>query len=280
VWLSDDPHGPGSQFLSPAGIHLYPVLVRGVGSPGVFAWARDTREMSLVPGFVTPPLASGNDIARQRANAAAAAASGGFGFTDSRDIAVAVHTAVEDAANSYVLGFYPPEQALDNRFHALTVKVGNRGAARGRTLEMSYRPGYFAARAGAPAFMPTSVDSALRNPLDATGIGITALPGFSDGKPQVTLTVDLRDIHFDLRNNRHEAMLTLSFAEDSTRQIQTERFKLSFTDAEYATALEQGLTGTRILTQRSAVRIVARDEATGVAGSVRVLALEDQASGK
>ena len=115
------------------------------------------------------------------------------------------------------------------------------------------------------------MDAVLRNPLDATTIGITALPGFNDGKYQVTVSVDLRDVHFEMQDNRHVAMLALSFAEDSTRQIQTDTLKLSFTDAEYAAALARGLTGTKVLEPKSAMRIVARDTVTGATGSLRVV---------
>ncbi len=264
IWLSDNPHGPGTQFLAPANIHLYSVLTRGVSSPGVNAWMRDTREMGATPGFMPLALPMGNDIARQRANSAIAAATGGAGFLDSRDISVAVQRAVEDASSTYTLGFYPDADALDNKFHALTVKLDKK-------LEVRYRPGYFAAANARPASAPTSVDSVLSNPLDTTAIGLTAAPAFANGNYQVTLTVDLHDVHFDIEDNRHVAMLTLSFATDTPRQIETEQLRLNFTDAEFAVARENGLTGTRTFHQKSPVRIVARDAATGVAGSIRVI---------
>jgi VWFA-related protein len=268
IWLSDNPHGPGTQFLAPADIHLYSVLTRGVGSPGVNAWMRDTREKGGMPGFTPIALPMGDDIGRQRANSEIAAATGGAGFTDSRDISLAVQRAIEDATSSYTLGFYPDGDSLDNKFHALTVKLDKK---RGRTLEVRYRPGYFAAANVHPSSAPASLDAVLANPLDATAIGLTALPGSSNGNYQVTLTVDLHDVHFETQDNRHAAMLSLSFATDTPRQIETEQLKLSFTDAEFAVARENGLIGTRTFPQKSPVRIIARDAATGIAGSIRVV---------
>ena len=264
IWLSDNPHGPGTQFLAPANIHLYSVLTRGVSASGVNAWMRDTRRMGAMPGFAPVALPMGDDIARQRANNAIAAATGGAGFTDSLDISLAVQRATEDAASSYTLGFYPDSDSLDNKFHTLVVRLN-------RKLEIRYRPGYFASAKPLPASSPASLDSVLANPLDATSIDLTALPGSSDGNYQVTVTVDLHDVHFDLQDNRHVAMLTLSFATDTPRQIVTGTFKLAFTDVEFAVARENGLVGTRTFKEKSPVRIIARDGATGIAGSIRVI---------
>jgi len=95
VWLSDTPGNPGGQFLRAADIHLYPVLVRGVGSSGVNGWLRDIKEMGPAGAMAPPPMALGNDLARQHANAAVGAAGGGVGFMDSRDISTAVRTGAQ-----------------------------------------------------------------------------------------------------------------------------------------------------------------------------------------
>ena len=54
VWLSDSPGGSGSQYLPAANIHLYPVLARGVGSSGVFAWMRTSAKWEKVPPHRLP----------------------------------------------------------------------------------------------------------------------------------------------------------------------------------------------------------------------------------
>jgi VWFA-related protein len=162
VWISDAPGlvgvpGKGkkheievSRFLAEANIHLYPVLARAVGPSGVAAWLKESRTAGPGP---PPPIAPGDEMDREKANAALAAANGGVAFLDSRDISLAVKTAIEDSDDGYVLGFHPKEERLDNKFHALAVTVNKNGAERGKTLEIRYRPGYFAAKmqlAGAP----------------------------------------------------------------------------------------------------------------------------------
>jgi hypothetical protein len=268
VWLSDTPVGSGSPLLTMANIHLYPVIVRGVGSSGVFAWMRELKQAGL--NNRPTPMAAGNEIAAHRANAMAAAAAGGVGFDDSEDLATAVHTAVEDATNTYILGFYPGEESLDNKFHPLTVKVGNKGVARGRTLEIRARTGYLASRVGPRAPAPASIENVLSNPLDATAVGVTAMPGSADGKYQVDVTVDLHDVYFTTENGRHVATVALSFADNNSHQIETATFRLNYTDTEFAFALEHGLKVSKAFTQPGVLRFVARDVTTGSAGSLWV----------
>ena len=275
VWLSDTPGAQGSQFLWAANIHLYPVLTRGVGSSGVVAWMRDTREMGRAAAFAPPALPPGNEIEVQHANAALAAANGAAAFTDSRDISFAVRTALEDAGSSYVLGFYPSEETLDNRFHAITVSVGRHGTVRGNKLDISYRHGYFASIIAPPAAPVTSLNDLLRNPLDGSAIGLTATARSANGKYEINVTVDLKDIHFETKNNRHDAALALSFADDASRQVRTATVKLSYSDDEFTTALEGGLPLSMAFEEKSAVRIVAQDSATGLAGSLRVAPATD-----
>lgn len=94
-------------------------------------------------------------------------------FKDSRDISFATQTALEDARNACILGFDPADETLENKFHALAVNLRNKAVAHGGSFEIRYRPGYFAARAGGLF--------ALWNPLDAAGVVITAVPGFTAG---------------------------------------------------------------------------------------------------
>lgn len=271
VWVSDTPGWAGAQFLAAANIHLYPVLARGVGTSGVTAWLRDAREAGGLGPRV--PIAPGTEMERQRSNSALAAANGSAAFSDSRDITAAVHRAVEDAASTYVLGFYPAENSLDNRFHALTVIVNR---AQGKTLEARYRPGYLATRAAPRAPAAASMDEVLQNPLDATAIGITAAGRFRDGTYEVEATVDLRDVHFTMQGNQHAATLSLSFADSASHPIETGSLQLHYTDSEFAAALARGLKVSRRFGQAATVRFAAQDAATRLAGSLWIAAPEKQ----
>jgi VWFA-related protein len=273
IWISDTPVGPGSQALVAAGIHVYPVVARGVGSSGVVAWLRDSRETGFASAMTAMP--PGTEIAKQRAIAQIAGASGGEGFMDSVDLGVAVRTATEDARSAYVLGFYPAEETLDHTFHTLTVNVTG-SAARHKSLTLHYRPGYLATPENAPAFHAMSVESVLRDPLDPTAIGVTAVPGMADGKYSIAVTVDLHDVSFAAENGRHTATVDVSYADEGSRLLDTHTYRLTFTDVEFASALERGLMVNKNFDQKAPVRVIARDAHTGMAGSVRVALSEDK----
>jgi hypothetical protein len=259
IWFSDLPTAPMAPLMTMANIHLYPVFVRGVGTSGVVAWLSGGSQ----GGTATMP--GGNEIVNQRDNRTVAAATGGVSFNDSLDLATAIHTAVEDAANTYLLGFYPAEETLDNKFHALTVKVKGKGT---HPFEIRARTGYFASRQGTRAPALASVAAVLNNPLDATALGVTAHPIATDGKYRIEFIVDLQDVYFTMENGRHVGALAFSFADAGSHEAETSTYHLSFNDAEFAVALKTGLKVTRALEKPATLRFVARDVTTGSVGSL------------
>jgi VWFA-related protein len=297
VWVSDTPGRAGSELLGAANIHLYPVLARSVGTSGVVGWMRDTREAlqaGLPSGTATPPMASGNEIDRQHANAALAAASGGVAFMDSRDISTAVRTAIEDAGNTYVLGFYPAEETLDNRFHVLTVEVAKRVAVRDRTLDIRYRPGYFAARTAPPARAPENTapanDSAvanaakdrptlnqlLQNPPGTSALYFTAEPSPDPERPdalRIKVHVDAHDLAQEREHDMQSLGVDISFHVEGSGKVMTKTLKFQIPDSQLSSFLEKGIdtvesidpTGTA-----SALSVVVQDRVAGTAGSVIV----------
>ena len=95
---------------------------------------------------------------------------------DSRDISLVVCTPLEDAGSAYVVGFYPAEKTLDDKFHVITVNVGTRERRIGRFCKSTTGPGI----SPAPSrhrWPKASLDGLLRNPLDGSAIGITAVIG-------------------------------------------------------------------------------------------------------
>jgi VWFA-related protein len=132
VWLMDEPQVPPAVMvmLQQANVALYPVLVRGVGQSGVLS------KSGRLAGF--------SELQRQHRARALASATGGEAFFDSMDLPFALRAAEEDQQASYILGFYPTEQAMDGRYHAITVKFKN--SKREKLLVTSYRPGYLAAK--------------------------------------------------------------------------------------------------------------------------------------
>jgi VWFA-related protein len=287
VWLSDTPGMAGVQLLAPANIHLYPVLSRGVGSSGVVAWMRDMKEQGTAGINGPPGMAGGTEMDRERANAALAAASGSIGFTDSRDISTAVRTAGEDARTSYVLGFYLDEETLDNKFHALAVTVAANGAARGKTIDVRYRPGYLAARAAPlahsqsdavtrnrPAKIAPTLNELLNSPLDIDQVEITADAAPDPERPnsfQIKVKIDPRDLGLAHENARRSGTIDVSFS--VAGKVITRTQKVDIPDDEFDAFRENGIETTESIETAGGpqtVRVVVQDRTTGAAGSVTV----------
>lgn len=279
VWLSDTPGMAGVQLLAPANIHLYPVLSRGVGSSGVVAWMRDMKEAGAAGAYAPPAIAGGTEMDRDRANAALAAASGGIGFTDSRDIPAAVRAAAEDARNRYVLGFYLDEDSLDNKFHALAVTVAAKGAARGKTIDVRYRPGYLAARSDAvtrnrPAKAAPALNDLLNNPLDIDQVQISADAAADPQRPNaflIKVKIDPRDLGLAHENAKRSGIIDVSFS--VAGKVITRTQKVDIADDEFDAFIENGIEATESIETSGGpaiLRVVVQDRATGAAGSVTV----------
>jgi hypothetical protein len=236
-----------------ANIVLYPVLVRATGG-------------ELCPG-VAPSAAE-----------ALAKVTGARAFFDSLDLGFAVRATEEDAATTYVLGFYPAEETLDGKYHNITVKLFNKAPDK-QPLEVHYRPGYLATKAAVPAPSPTAQELFL-GPVNAAGIGLSALataeaehPGLYD----VRVTVDLHDIHLERHLEEKEGHFTGSFDVSvpdpgATGTVRTGTIMLDFTDEQFVKAMEAGfnvfLSGAEA--ESGEIRVVVRDHSTGLAGSLRV----------
>jgi VWFA-related protein len=305
IWISDTPGAAGAQFLGRANIHLYPVLARGVGTSGVVGMLRDQGELGRAGISAPQAMASGTEIERRHANDALAAANGGAGFTDSHDIPLAIKTAIEDTDSAYFLGFYPDEDRLDNKFHGLTVTLGKNRVARGRTIEIRYRPGYFASAAqpptapqtGVPANAPRSatdrslpargaaasleptkltLDELLKDPLDLSRVDVTAEPVPDPAQPGsflIKVKIDPRDLGLQYENSTRSGLVNVSFYVRESGKLVTRMLKVAIPDDEYDAFLENGIETVESIDMAGAtgnLRVVVQDQASGAAGSVTV----------
>lgn len=287
VWISDRPGVAGVQFLMQANIHLYPVLARAVGPSGVAGWLNDNRQAGV--RGPTAPMGPGVELDKEKANAALAAANGGVAFSDSRDISLAVKTAIEDSDDGYVLGFYPKEEKLDNRFHVLTVTIA-KNVARGRTLEIRYRPGYLAAKAHPPApktaiaaIEPAhpappklTLEELLKNPLDISQVEVSAEPAPDPAHPgffQVKVKIDPRDLALQDENSTRSGLVDVSFYLRESGKLVTRTLKVTIPDDQYDAFLENGIQTVELIDTAGApatLRVVVQDQASGAAGSLTV----------
>ncbi|HEY4363446.1 MAG TPA: VWA domain-containing protein [Bryobacteraceae bacterium] len=251
VWFMDDPRNVPPQVIAmaqQANIVLYPVLVRlvrtGPGGPSM------------------------------NATRAFAALTGGRAFLDAKDLSFAVHTAQEDTATSYVLGYYPDEHMLDGKYHNITIKIHDKAPEK-QTLEVNYRPGYLATKVASRAPSPTPMEL-LEGPVNLAGIGLAAQAIREADHPELYdlhLTVDLHDIHLERKEDRFVGAFDLTIPNPPSQgTVRSGVVTINLTDAQLAKALESGyplgLTG--VQSETGEVRVVVRDRATGAAGSLRV----------
>jgi hypothetical protein len=158
---------------------------------------------------------------------------------------------------------------LDGTYHKITVKL------RDKPFEVHYRPGYLATSTAPPAPAPTA-QALFQGPLTAAMIGLAAKatpdaqrPGLYDMK----VTVDLHDIHMEVKNSRFTGEFYLSVPNPSAPgTVNTGTVALDLTSEQYAEDLEKGFpcTVTGVASRRGEIRVVVRDRATGIAGSLRV----------
>jgi VWFA-related protein len=200
---------------------------------------------------------------------------GGKAFYNLGDIANAIQAAVEDSEITYALGFYPQNVKLDGSYHKLSVEVAKNG------VEVRARKGYYASESKPPGEKERkkSIDEILDNPLDATGIGLTALAEAVNGKPGVydlTLTFDLSGIHMERQGDRWVASMDFITYFPAAKKPNGDQqvLKISLSEQRLRESLTKGYTLHRAwdapAVHKGDLRLVVQDRATGAAGSVRL----------
>ncbi len=247
IWLKESPAVSPAVMLmfQQADIHLYPVMVRTV--------------------------LTGSDImAVRHAAHQLGEAAGGEGFDDATNVGLAVKRAEEDSRSAYTLGYYPPEELLDGKYHRLTVRVEGKAHAH---LEVLYRAGYIATRQPVVIVPPrNTVAEIFQNPLDDTAIGITAKcePDSTSGFYKVRLAVDLRNVHMVHEGGHSKGSIQLGFLTGKTAQVRT--MAIDLTDAQLADVLRDGygLRASGVPATGNMIRVMARDPSTGVVGTLTI----------
>jgi len=257
VWLMEDPRRvpPAAMVMAQqANIVLYPVVVRTVGG----SFGPDA-------SCVGVSLGAARDLA---------AVTGGRAFFDVLDLNYAVQSTEEDAGTAYVLGYYPAENMLDGKYHTLTVKLHGKAPDK-QPLEVRYRPGYLATKVALPPPAPTPQEL-FAGRVNSARIGLTAEaapqprhPGLYD----VRVTVDLHDIHLEQHDGHFTGAFDLSVPNPATKgTVRTGTIAIDLLEKQVAAALESGFVvnvgGAEA--ESGEVRVVVRDRATGIAGSLRV----------
>ncbi len=283
--LGSNPGTPGSD---PRVEEKYWHMVRELNQDDVAIYPVDARGLFVDPTFSAesrsaPAIGSeGNALAAAncitlRANYLAQQ-TGGESFHGTNDLKGAIRKALDDAAFTYTLGYYPDHWRWDGSYRSIKVKVDVRGAA------LRYRQGYFAL-GDAPVEKSKDrvalIKEAADDPLEATAIALTvrATPfrGSRGEKMEVEVSVDPRDLEFEHMNGRWTGSFDVWAAQYSKQgrsvgavlKTVSEKWK----DATYQGIMQNGLTITNyesIKPESQELRVVVRDGLSGSIGSVRI----------
>ena len=255
-----------TRAINDADVAVYPVDTRGL--IGAFASAPSARAQTFsTMSSIMPNMDTMKTIAED---------TGGRAFVNTNAIGDAVRRAIDDSRITYTLGYYPSEVAWDGKFREITVKVNRRG------LDLRHRKGYHAQpppSAQPAASRADSLGGAIRNPLEATGIGLTARVDRPVGAPftdaTLTIHVDAGAITWDRRGDEWAGTLDLLVGQSEAdgrffKSLDT-TVNLGANAERYAQMLSEGFTLTHTITLRegaSRLHVVVRDAPSRTIGSL------------
>jgi len=204
-----------------------------------------------------------------------AGGTGGRAFYVVNDIAAAIKTAVEDSEVTYALAFYPGDIKLDGSYHSLSVKVARKG------VDLRARKGYYATELTQPSEKQReeSLSEVFATPLEATGIGVTALlePNARQaGVYQLTMTFNLQELHLEREKDNWVALIKVAsyFPAGPKPNGTEESIKITLTEARLRETLANGYTISHMMVlgnRKGEMRVAIQDRVTGAAGSVKLL---------
>jgi hypothetical protein len=190
-------------------------------------------------------------------------------YNKSNAIEESIQTAVDDGELTYTLGFYPMPEEKDRaslNVHDLKVEVARRG------VSLRYRQNYFASKTPAAANDRATLETLLKDPLDATQLQLVAETNPDPARPgfyEVRVSIDLHDVHLENQNSTWVGAVDVSFLIEGARTARTITKKIEIPEDQLAAALEKGIAVTDSIGP-GVLRIVVQDRSTGAAGSVRI----------
>lgn len=271
VWLTADLPFPATsvvRILGRANVAVYPMDARGLLPKSVMA-PRDDVSGGLwqVPRRTPEAQPRGQSTMEE-----IAADTGGRAFINTNDLTDAIHQAVEDAAVSYTLGFYPEAGAIDGKFHELKVRVKQ------AHLDLRYPKGYFAALDTPAVQIQTSLLEATHSPLEAASIHLTAR--IERVKPEsigISASIDIRQLqrtrHGNVQKGSMELLIVQQDAAGRVIGRENKTLNLDLTSERYAQLLNTGILFREIVEAKDSLatlRIVVADAGSAATGSLIV----------
>ncbi|MFP5204233.1 MAG: VWA domain-containing protein, partial [Acidobacteriota bacterium] len=196
-----------------------------------------------------------------------AQATGGQAFERSNNLNAALKSAIDDGNAAYLLSF-APQTPPDNTYHRLTVEVPAR-----RGIRLRYRTGYLFSKE--PSTLQDRFRKAVWQPLDETGIALTARPLAASQGAAVTLEIAAGDLDLAQQDGRRTGRLDIFLVQrDDVRmdaQVKEQTLALNLKPETYRQALRDGIHFDQYIGESQntgAIRIIVVDENSGRLGSV------------
>lgn len=275
VWLTADlPFPPAAiaRIVERANIAIYPVDARGLLTKRVVAPIDDSTGIfgGAKPG-APDSQPRGQDVMQEIADD-----TGGRAFINTNDLAQAIRSAVEDAAVTYTLGFYPESSSLDGKFHALKVHLKQGHVALHGDLR--YPKGYFAWK-GAPVAAESGLELAAQSPLESAAIPLLARVDRVDqpkaNSIRISASIDLHHIELaeseGRRKGRAEVVVIEQDARGSVLARERKSLNLDLSRENYEAMLKSGIFVGEVIEPReglATIRLMVADAANGATGSL------------
>jgi hypothetical protein len=193
---------------------------------------------------------------------------GGDVYYNTNGIEDSFEKAVRFEDVTYLLGFYPPSDSQDGQVHKLTVKVARTG------VTLRYRSNYTALKPGLEAANRPTPDLLLKDPLNATQIGLLANAAPDPARPglfNVHVSMDLHDLQLYPEDSKWVGAVEVAFYIESSKSAQVATRSIEIPENEFARALDRGIALDHAIEfhgNAGQLRVVVVDKATGSAGSL------------
>ena len=186
-----------TRALSSAQVALYPVDSRGL--VGAISYSRTGEARFNTFGDIRGNIETMEVMAED---------TGGRPFANSNALDVSVRRALDDSRLLYLLGYHPTDIRTDGRFRSISVRVKR------KDLLVRSRAGYVATETPSDQkARDAALKEALRGPLTATQVGLSARTRTGDSSLNVALTVDAGTITLEQRDGLWRGEVDVLIAE-------------------------------------------------------------------